>query len=115
MFMYKQAVVLRKDLDWNKGKMIAHALHAALGSLKLVDKEIILKWEEEGAKKVVLKVKDLKEINEIYKQAKKSKLPCCLIRDAGLTQLKSGTVTALGIGPAKEKDIDKVTGKLKLL
>ena len=57
--MYKQAVVLRKDLDWNKGKMIAHALHAALGSLKLVDKEIILKWEEEGAKKVVLKVKDL--------------------------------------------------------
>jgi peptidyl-tRNA hydrolase, PTH2 family len=113
--MYKLVIVLRKDLNWGKGKMIAHALHAALGSIKNVDNEILKKWEDEGAKKVVLKVKDLKEMKEIYKKVKDKKLPCCLVKDAGLTQLKRGTITAFGIGPVEESVVDKITGKLKLL
>ena len=112
--MYKQVIILRKDLKWKKGKMIAHAIHAALGSLRKVPDKIIKKWEEEGGKKVVLKVRDLKKLNEIYKKVKKEKIPCFLVRDAGLTQLKKGTVTCLGIGPVEEKKIDKITGKLKL-
>ncbi len=114
MVMYKQVIILRKDLNCGKGKLITHAIHAAIGSMRNVDNEIVDKWEEEGAKKVVLKVKDLKELREIYKKVKASKLPCCLVKDAGLTQLEKGTVTALGIGPVKEKDVDKITGKLKL-
>jgi PTH2 family peptidyl-tRNA hydrolase len=113
--MYKQIIIVRKDLKWGKGKLVAHALHAAIGSMKNVDKQIIEKWENEGAKKVVLKLKDLKELRSIYKKVKDSKIPCFLVKDAGLTQLKVGTVTALGIGPVEERKIDKITGKLKLL
>jgi len=46
---------------------------------------------------------------------KNAKLPHFLVKDAGLTQLKVGTITCLGIGPSEEKKIDKITGKLKLL
>ncbi len=112
--MYKQVIILRKDLKLGVGKLVAQALHASIGSIKKVDKKTVEEWENEGSKKIVLKVKDLKEIREIYKKIKASKLPSFLVRDAGLTQLKKGTVTALGIGPVKEKDVDRITGKLKL-
>lgn len=98
-----------------KGKQITHAIHAAVGALRLVDDEIVGKWESEGAKKVTLKIDGVNELLEIYKVAKGRKIPCFLVRDAGLTQLKKGTITALGIGPDDEKKIDKITGKLKLL
>ena len=113
--MYKQVIILRKDLDASKGKLIVHGIHAAIGAMKKVDNETTEKWESEGSKKVVLKVNGLKELKEIENKLKKIKIPYFLVRDAGLTQLKAGTVTALGIGPAKEKEIDVVTGKLKLL
>ena len=52
---------------------------------------------------------------EICKVARDEKLKCEIIRDAGMTQVEPGSVTALGIGPADDKKIDKITGKLKLL
>jgi len=113
--LYKQVIVARKDLKWEKGKLAAHVAHASVGSLKWVDEKILKRWEEKGSKKVVLKVEDLKNLNEIYKKVMAAKLPCFLVRDAGLTQLKKGTVTCLGIGPAEEQKIDKITEKLKLL
>lgn len=113
--MYKQVIILRKDLDVGKGKLIAHALHAAIGAMRKIDNETIKKWENEGGKKVVLKVHALKELKEIESKLKKVKIPYFLVKDAGLTQLKAGTITALGTGPIEEKKIDKITGKLRLL
>jgi PTH2 family peptidyl-tRNA hydrolase len=112
--MYKQAIILRKDIKMSVGKAISQAVHAALGAVNLADKAEVENWEREGGKKIVLKVGSLKELKNLYLKAKKLRLPCFLVRDAGLTQLKPGTVTALAIGPAKEEDIDRVTGKLKL-
>lgn len=97
------------------GKLAAHVAHASLDCLDAVDENVLEKWKKEGAKKVVLKAMNLKELEDVRKKVKSAKLPHCLVRDAGLTQLKTGTVTCLGIGPVEEKKIDKITGKLKLL
>jgi len=112
--MYKQVLVVRKDLKMGIGKIAAHCAHASLDTALLADGNVLDVWRKEGAKKIVVKASSLKEIQELEKKAKKEKIIHSLIRDAGLTQLKRGTVTVLGIGPAKEKIVDKVTGKLKL-
>jgi len=113
--MLKQVIIVRKDLDWSKGKLAAHVAHASLEAALNVDKELLEKWRRSGAKKVVLKVNRLKELIEVFKKAKEMKLPYALIRDAGKTQLKEGTITCIAIGPYYSEKIDKVTGNLKLL
>lgn len=113
--MYKQVIVVRKDLKLDKGKLASQVAHASVGAYKKSLPQIRQGWEDEGEKKVVVKVEDLKELIRIFNEAKKSKLPCVLIKDAGRTHIPPGTVTAVGIGPADEKDIDKITGKLKIL
>lgn len=113
--MYKQVIILRKDLKWKKGKLAIHVAHASLEAAFEANKKIVKKWRKEGAKKVLLKVKNLKEIKEVEKKLKKEKIPYVLIKNAGLTQLKKGTITALAIGPIEEEKIDKITKKFKLL
>ena len=98
-----------------KGKLTAQCAHASVGAYLKAKKPYKEEWIRSGMKKVVLKVSDEKELKKLYKLAKKEKLPCELIKDAGLTQIEPGTVTALGIGPADDKKIDKLTSKLKLL
>ena len=97
------------------GKKCVQSSHAALGAYKKTDKKIIDKWQSEGQKKVVLKVNSEKELLEYFNKIKKEKIPCFLVEDAGLTELKPGTITALGIGPEEEEKLDKITGRLKLL
>jgi len=113
--MLKQVIIIRTDLKMNKGKLCSQACHASIASFLNSDKKIREKWINEGMKKVVLKISSEKEIKELYKSAKKDKLPCELIRDAGLTQIEPGTITALGIGPSENGKIDEITRKLKLL
>jgi len=111
----KQAILVRTDLKMGKGKIAAQSAHASFAAFLKSNKRSREKWMKEGMKKVVLKVSSEKELKKFYRLAKKEKLPCNFIRDAGLTQIKTGTITALGIGPGNDKKIDKITGKLKLL
>ena len=113
--MLKQVIIVRKDIEWGKGKLAAHVAHASLEAALQVDKKLLENWRREGAKKVVLKVKDLKELEKIEKKLNEKKIKYVKISDAGLTQLKKGTITCIGIGPIEENIIDKITGKLKLL
>lgn len=113
----KQAIIFRTDLKLGKGKLAAHAAHAALVGYQIVMSKqptVVGRWMVEGQKKIVLKVKDFKELRELYKDVK-SEIPSELISDAGLTQIKPGTVTCLVIGPWADVEIDKFTKKLKLL
>ena len=69
----------------------------------------------EGQCKIILKVKDEKELGECEQKAKNMGLPCVLIRDRGLTEVPPNTVTCLGIGPGPDKEINEITRNLALL
>lgn len=111
----KQVIIMRGDLTISRGKIAAQACHASLGSYKKADKRKIQKWEQEGGKKVVVSVSDLKELFEYYEIIKATDIPYFLVTDAGHTELPQSTVTCLGIGPDDDNKIDKITKDLKLL
>lgn len=113
--MYKQVIVVRKDLKMDKGKVASQVAHASLEAYKKAEMKDVVEWEAEGMKKVVVVAKDLKEFMRIKEEVKEAKIPYSVIRDAGRTQVRRGTATAMGIGPAKEDRIDRITKSLKLL
>lgn len=113
--MHKMVIVINK-IEMSPGKMAAQAAHAAVECALAAYKkkpEILKKWLNEGQKKVILEANE-EEILAIEKKARKMKIITSLILDAGLTELKEGTLTALGIGPDEESKIDKITGHLPL-
>lgn len=110
----KQAIIVRTDLKMGKGKIGSQCAHASISSFLMTDKNKQGRWLSEGMKKVVLKVRDEKELIDIFRKAKKEKLAAEIITDAGLTQIEPSK-TAVGIGPDSDNKIDKITGKLKLL
>lgn len=112
---FKQVILVREDLKLTRGKMSAQASHASVGSVLKSHKDDIKKWQEQGMKKVVLRVKDLQILMEYKKKAEDAGLVTMLITDAGHTHLEPNTVTCLGIGPDKAEKIDKVTGDLPLI
>ena len=113
--MFKQVIVVRSDLRLGKGKLAAQVAHASVESFLRTSEKDQKNWLSENQKKVVLKVRDERALLEIYEKAKKAGLPSTLIMDAGLTQILPGTKTAVGIGPAEEEKIDRITGDLSLL
>lgn len=118
IFSFKQVIVLRTDIKMSKGKFAVQASHASVTALEEARKEHrdwVKSWLDEGQKKVVAKVKSIEELQILRRQAERLSLPNALIEDRGLTELPPGTVTALGIGPAPNDAIDKVTRDLKLL
>ncbi len=120
MFKYKQVMIIRKDLGMSCGKISAQVAHAAVtlydrANNKRKYKKWLKKWLNEGQKKVVVKVSSENELRNLYEKALKFDLPATLIQDRGLTEIPPGTITALGIGPAPEAEIDKVTKHLPLL
>ena len=112
---YKQVILVRKDLKLTKGKMSAQVSHASVGAVLKSHKDDIKKWQDQGMKKAVLKVKDKEELYQYKQKAEDAGLIVALITDAGHTHLAPGTATCLGIGPDKAEKIDKVTGTLSLI
>lgn len=139
MSKVKQVIVIRKDLR-NKngqkvrtGKLIAQASHASMKVIldmmkiettKNVEKRTLnvkldsylYEWLNGKFTKVCLSCENEEELLELYSQSKILGLPTSLIIDTGLTEFDGvPTKTCIAIGPYKSEDIDKITGKLKLL
>lgn len=134
----KQVIVMRKDLNMRKGKMVAQGSHASLGvvlsMMQRIDMgevdgihAIVLRlimsldspldyWISTEFKKICVGVKSEEELMTIYEAAKTAELPCKLIEDRGHTEFHGViTKTCCAIGPDFTEEIDKITGHLPLL
>lgn len=112
----KMALIVRTDLSMNKGKIAAQVAHAAVQLFRINQAHPdVDRWLKQGQPKVVLKVGSLESIEDIQREAKAMGLINEAIFDAGHTQVPTGSLTVLGIGPASEKKINQIVGHLKLL
>ena len=106
-------------LSKSTGKIAAQASHATLACYKhylstAPNSPILKRWEYGGQAKVALQVKTEEELLVLQAQAISLGLCAQVIRDAGRTQIASGSRTVLGVlGP--KSVVDSVTGSLKLL
>ncbi len=114
-FKWKQCLVIRSDLKMSCGKMCAQAGHAVILAYERADSTARKGWFAEGQKKVVLKVAGERSLFELKVLAENAGIAAAIVQDAGLTEIAPGTVTALGLGPAKTEALDKLTGDLSLL
>jgi len=114
-FRWKQCLVVRGDIRMSCGKISAQVAHAAVGAFQRCDRETRERWLSEGQKKVVLRVKDERSLLELKTIAEARGIAAVLIQDAGLTEIPPGTTTALGLGPARTEEMDRITSDLPLL
>lgn len=125
----KQVIVMRKDLNLRKGKMVAQGGHAALTALigdidlerlNRFDPSVTLsasvfEWIKTGMKKVCLGIDSEDALLELVHRARRIDLPVYTVRDAGHTEIPAGTITCAAFGPCEDERVDPITGDLKLL
>lgn len=118
----KQVIVMRKDLNMRKGKMVAQGAHACMKHLlhKLSWKAPFDAADEayyNGIfKKICVSVNSEEELLQIHETALSAGLKSFLIEDSGLTEFKGvKTNTCLAIGPHFDDQIDPITRHLPLL
>ncbi|XP_058830931.1 peptidyl-tRNA hydrolase 2, mitochondrial [Topomyia yanbarensis] len=114
----KMVLVVRSDLGLSKGKVASQCAHAAImcyiRSANL-NKQKLQRWLLQGQPKIVVKIEDLAQLEHIAALARESGVVAEIVRDAGRTQVRSGTETVLGLGPDASELIDTLVGRLKLL
>ena len=126
-YTHKQVIVLRKDLNMRKGKMVAQGAHASLatllGSARREDGMLVIPltaanepWLFGYFTKTCCGVDSEAELLEIHRKAQEAGIATTLITDAGFTEFHGvPTHTAVAVGPDLVDKIDAVTGYLKLL
>jgi len=113
-----QVILIRTDLGMRCGKKIAQGAHASVLAAHdafMLHPKNYAEWIVDNKfKKVALRVKNEKDLLDIYQVAKEKSLPCARIWDEGLTQIEP-SFTAVAIGPCEDSILDKLTGGLKLV
>ncbi len=112
---YKLSCIINKSLKMSKGKVLSQFGHAIDGIIDVMknhpEREKI--WRMSGNAKITLKA-SFEEIKEILYEVKKMRLPYYQVFDAGKTQIPTGSLTCLIIGPASGSELDPITGHLSL-
>ena len=128
----KQVIVMRKDLNMRKGKMIAQGAHASFAvvlhgasisddddlTIHLTDAMRAWLGPTEGPRvaKICVSVDSEEALVAIVEKARAKGVPCALITDSGKTEFHGvPTKTCCAVGPAWVEDVDAITGGLPLL
>ena len=111
----KQVIVVNEALRLPRGKLASQVAHAAVAAFLHASPESQEHWLAEGMRKIVLSCESAAQLMALVERATQMGIPSELICDAGRTVVEPGTATCLGLGPAAESDLDKVTGALKLV
>lgn len=125
----KQVIVMRKDLNMRKGKMIAQGAHASLRVILLAGSadaaretysitmtEPMAAWLTGRFTKVCVSVDSEAALDDVVARAEAAGVPVALITDAGATEFHGvPTKTCCAVGPAWTEDVDAITGGLSLL
>jgi peptidyl-tRNA hydrolase, PTH2 family len=124
---HKQVIVLRKDLNMRKGKMVAQGAHASLRAVLLLGhregERFVIPldarlepWLLGRFKKICVSVNSEAELLSLHEATKAAGVITALIQDAGITEFGNvPTYTALAVGPDREDRVDAITGALPLL
>ena len=111
-------LVTRADLTLSTGKLAAQCAHAAVDCALVAKRSVsrlFERWKAGGARKIVVQCDTLEEMKRLYGAAQKANLVTSMIKDAGHTEIPSGTITVIGIGPAPRRSMEALTGELKLV
>jgi peptidyl-tRNA hydrolase len=111
----KQVIIINDSLKLPRGKLAAQVAHASLATFLLANPSHQQAWLEIGMPKIVLSADNEQEVVELYEKALAAQLPAQIVKDAGRTVIAPGTITCIGIGPAPETEIDRITGHMKLV
>jgi PTH2 family peptidyl-tRNA hydrolase len=114
----KMVFIVNSELKMGKGKIAAQVGHAAVSStLKSGEKtpDLLEVWLASGQKKICVKGHDSEHLLNLEKQCKEIGITTVKIHDAGHTQVPTGSLTVLSLGPDIESNLNKISGDLKLL
>src|SRR3990167_2141337 len=96
----KTYIIINTDLKMGKGKMCGQCGHAVAAITRYMEKHPntnYRRWIENGETKIVIKASEEEMRNILMKWGKTIRL--FPIFDMGLTQIESGSFTALGLEP----------------
>ena len=114
----KMVLVVNNNLKMGKGKIAAQVGHATVSSTLKCGKEapdLLESWLASGQKKICVKGTDADHLLQLEKVASNKGILSTKIHDAGHTQIPSGSLTVLALGPDTESLLSSITGELKLL
>lgn len=112
----KMVIVMRKDLNMRRGKMVAQGSHGILNAYINSDNTLRSYWKNFSfEKKICVSVNSESELYDIFNKCIDEDINVYMVRDLGFTEFKEETDTCLAIGPDYSEKIDKITGKLPLL
>jgi len=119
-YNFKQIIILRKDLNMRKGKMVAQGAHASMAAIlkdgQLIDDPRLTGWLSGRFAKICVSVNSEQELLKLHSEAKELGMITSLIQDAGFTEFDGvPTYTAVAIGPDTHEALQPITGQLKLL
>jgi peptidyl-tRNA hydrolase, PTH2 family len=112
-----QYFIVNQDLIMSRGKTAAQVAHAAtLSTINLMSSQSafperhddFVEWVQTGMKKIILKGKQA-ELEKLEKRGFFS------IRDSGLTEIKSGSLTVIALPPMEKFEAKEMVGHLTLL